>query len=280
MSTFERVNCPDEASFHAVWQRDKVSTLPASELAMTGGALADRAAWVFIAGYQAALKQCFPILSAHQGWCSYLVSEQRADPAVATCLATQTDAGVTLQGTKSWLASAKHLRWLIVKAKSAQSTHNLLVSVDDPGVTVDVRSGGRFLSEMTAGGASFDNTPVAAAHDLAAREHYADKFVFIESRCLMVALCSHFARLATELGWDDGPLIQARLIVAGLATAELDQPESVRALLAGMNQLRGWFDDWAARSPASDLRDNWQANQQLVDMHRRLLERALERRPQ
>ena len=58
---------PDEMSFHAAWvsvcadERGQMLSDPV-ELALTGGALADRLAWVFVSGYQAAVRQCFPEL--------------------------------------------------------------------------------------------------------------------------------------------------------------------------------------------------------------------------
>ena len=292
--------CPDEGSFHRLWQQQGLSLLPPSELAFVGGGLADRPAWVFIAGYQAALRQCFPVFAATAragasasessrssvsnsvGWGSYLVSEQRDATKRPTCLVTEKAAGFMLNGTKSWLASAAHLQWLIVKVQHGELTHQLLVPADRAGVQILGRNSGEFLSEMSVAGASFRDTSVETTEDLATSQQYAHKFVFIESRCLMIALCGHFIAVAQRANLDTERLIQARLIIEGLVTAELDQIESLRGLLAGMNALRDWFDDWLttetgtqADAQQAQLRTRWAANQRLVDMHRGFLERRL-----
>lgn len=286
MTEHEFVACPDENSFHQLWQQRGLAERSASALAYAGGAIADRPAWVFIAGYQAALRQGFPVFAQQARgaacWGSYLVSEQRDESKAPTCTVATTQTGVTLNGTKSWLASAQHLDWLIVKAQQGPQTHHLLVPATGDGVDIILRDSGKFLPEMSVAGARFAATPVAASADLDASEHHADKFVFIESRCLMIALCGHFAALAQHQGRDANGLEQARLIVEGLVTAELDQAESLRGLLAGMNQLRAWFDEWLAAGPGAQaepqtdqLYANWAANQRLVDMHRGFLERRL-----
>ena len=292
--------CPDEGSFHRLWHQRGVSLLSPGELAFVGGGLADRPAWVFIAGYQAALRQCFPVFAAiaragasasespsnsvsnSAGWGSYLVSEQRDATKRPTCLVTESAAGLLLNGTKSWLASAAHLQWLIVKVQHGEHAHQLLVPVDRAGVQILGRRSGEFLPEMSVAGARFRDTSVNTIEDLATSQQYADKFVFIESRCLMIALCGHFTAVAQRGNLDTARLIQARLIIEGLVTAELDQIESLRGLLAGMNALRDWFDDWLttetgtqADAQQAQLRTRWAANQRLVDMHRGFLERRL-----
>ena len=52
----------DEAAWHRLWERDGLAGKTPLEMALAGGALADRLSWVFVSGYQAALHANFPQL--------------------------------------------------------------------------------------------------------------------------------------------------------------------------------------------------------------------------
>ena len=97
---------PSQAAFRKAWDAADLSAVGPTAMAMRGGALADRAAWVFVSGYQAAVRQCFDV-GERSGWGSYLVSERREDPATPTCWLTKDGDAWQLEGTKNWLAAAE-----------------------------------------------------------------------------------------------------------------------------------------------------------------------------
>ena len=66
----------NEDAYKALWQRLVASQQDLGLLAVQGGLLADRLAWVFVAGYQAALRRTFPD-QGFSGWAAFAVSEDR-----------------------------------------------------------------------------------------------------------------------------------------------------------------------------------------------------------
>ena len=252
--------------------------LAPTELAETGGRLADRAAWVFIAGYQGALRQCFPVLRDHPGWASYVVSEARGESGQPTCQLITNASGSYLQGTKNWVAASAHLRWLVVNAtnsadSAASTTSNLLIAADVPGAVLIQKPGGRFLPELVVGRAEFSEVPLAEYSRLDKGRTFVDLFGLIEARCLLVAMAGHFAQLAPN----DPQPAQSLMLSAGLATAELGSQASIDVLLDAMALLVEWFEGWHGQgrpgdsAAVSEMRKRWSQDQRLLQMHRPLL---------
>ena len=271
--------CDSEEDFAKLWNDHLGSALVPTEIAETGGRLADRAAWVFIAGYQGALRQCFPALREHAGWASYVVSEARDESKAATCLLVDTRSDSYLQGTKNWVAASAHLRWLVVNASltsdSAAETANVLVDTDTKGVALIEKPSGRFLPELIVGRAEFSKVALSTYSRLDEAPHFASHFGLIEARCLLVALAAHFSQLAP----DDPEPEQALLLAAGLATAELATAASIDVLLDSMTLLVEWFESWhdkgggAESDAVAQIRKRWSQDQRLLQMHRPMLEK-------
>ena len=252
--------------------------LPPTRLADHGGRLADRPAWVFIAGYQAALRQCFPQLRGRSGWASYLVSEARDESGSATCLLRDDASGLRLHGTKNWIAASTHLSWLVVNAtRESGSRADLLVSVSEAGVSVVPKPSGRFLPELAVGRAEFTEVVIEPSAVLTGEHTHAGLFGLIEARCLLIALTAHFAQLAPL----DTPPAEALLLAEGLVTEELSSGASIRVLLDALSMLETWFDHWhdnglADESPEiKTIRQRWSEDRRLLGMHRGLLEKKL-----
>jgi hypothetical protein len=74
------VNSATEESYRELWLSGVAQQNDLGLMAVQGGLLADRLAWVFVAGYQAALRRTFPD-QAYSGWAASAVSEdRRGDP--------------------------------------------------------------------------------------------------------------------------------------------------------------------------------------------------------
>ncbi|MEM7219834.1 MAG: hypothetical protein AAF515_15810 [Pseudomonadota bacterium] len=263
----------DQASFRSAWDAAGTSALGPTAMAMAGGALADRAAWVFVAGYQAAVRQCFDV-GAYRGWGSYLVSERREASGEPTCWLSLGGDGASLQGSKSWLAAASDLDFLVVNATLRDEpgrTRDVVLAADVAGVAVEPRTGGRFLPELEQGGARFDAVALDATN-LLDGERVFGAFAFVEARCLVLAHCGHFLVLRHDVE----RLELARELAEGLATAELASTESLKLLIEAQTLLLDWFADWVAEPPARDAHwQRWHDDQRLVGMHRPIAEKRL-----
>jgi len=280
--TSEPLACDSEDAYLKLWNEHlgsnsvEESAPGPTELAEVGGRLADRAAWVFIAGYQGALRQCFPALREHAGWASYVVSEARDESKAPTCHLVDTDSESYLQGTKNWVAASAHLSWLVVNAATTTAaTANILVSTDAQGVALIEKPSGRFLPELVVGKAEFSKVALSTYSRLDDAPNFSALFGLIEARCLLVALASHFAQLAPG----DPEPEQSLLLSAGLATAELATAASIDVLLASMTLLVDWFEGWHEKGSDSEsaavaaIRKRWSEDQRLLQMHRPMLEK-------
>ena len=68
------VKSATEDNYRELWLSGVAQQNDLGLMAVQGGLLADRLAWVFVAGYQAALRRTFPD-QAYSGWAAFAVSE-------------------------------------------------------------------------------------------------------------------------------------------------------------------------------------------------------------
>ena len=131
-----------------------------ASMAIAGGLCADRLAWVFIAGYQAAIRCTFSdaVLS---GWAAFAVSEDRQPDNPLPGVTVQHDSqGQVLTGHKTWVAAAEHIDQLIIKAGHRSNAQYFLLDRDEPGLTLTLRPAGNFLSELSQGAAHLNGVRV------------------------------------------------------------------------------------------------------------------------
>ena len=279
--------CDTQAEYEALWRAQAFADTPPGELAEQGARLADRAAWVFIAAYQGAMRQAFPALrqvalagaSPSAGvWASYLVSEARDASKTPTCTLQAHERGWVLDGHKNWVAARPHLGWLVVNASLPEGgTANVLVDATAPGVELQEKPGGRFLPELEVGTATFAAVILPAEARLEDDATHAQLFGLIEARCLLVAMAAHFNELLPDA---EAPA-EALALAQGLVTPELGQAGSIRVLLAAMSLLGDWFDGWkdeehpAESAELRTVRLRWAGDVRLVRMHQGVLEKRL-----
>ncbi|MCG8691425.1 MAG: hypothetical protein MI806_09470 [Minwuiales bacterium] len=153
---------PDEAAWHAVWHAERLGALDPAASALTGGMLADRLPWVFVAGYQAAIRTVFPEVPA-TGWAAFAATEDKSDPAAnAGPQLTPAAGSMRLNAAKSWIAQSRHVEHLVVTARDgAETAACVLVHRNQPGVTLTHRDAPRFLGAMSQGFAVFENVEIA-----------------------------------------------------------------------------------------------------------------------
>ncbi len=160
-----------EVDFLALWHRH-CAKLPLIQMAAVGGALADRFAWIFAAGYQGAVRHCFPALE-FSGWAAFAVSEDNRDqdalPGVAWANSAEFEEGVVVNGTKTWIAASAIASDLVFSAGKGGDRRFFRIARDHPGLVIETRAPGRVLPDLSQGSAHFYDVRLAATQEVDSR---------------------------------------------------------------------------------------------------------------
>ena len=186
----ETVVCDTEASWSEAWAKHEIGELDSVSMAVAGGALADRLAWVFHAGYQAMMRCAFPFCP-RDGWSSYLVAEDRSGEYPAVVL-EKTANGNWLSGSKSWVAASEHVDHMVVRAICDDHHEYVVVEREAPGVGLSSRESPSFLPELSQGFAVFESVAVGE-EQLFSREHLSNNFSSEEPYHVLLALSAYMA---------------------------------------------------------------------------------------
>lgn len=212
--------------------------------AIAGGIIADRLAWVFVAGYQAALNG----LRTDPGRLgALLVSEGEGE--ARTRLTAVAD-GYVLVGQKSFAALCNHVEWLLVEALDDRDT-SVLVHVERFTRGVVMQPGPRqaFLPELDRGAVHFMDTAVA-------RDAIASPEALPALKRFRIAETLHVMRaglgyLLKRMRDSDGPeelrgeIMRLLLLLQKTKEQTLDYTEaSIRA-----ERLLESVEDWAGAMP-------------------------------
>ncbi len=155
-----RIESASEAAYRDAWT-ERVVPLEPDPLAMAiaGGLIADRMAWVFVAGYQAACRHVFSS-AAFRSWVSYAATEdQEGDPPLPGVRLSGTPSSGTLSGNKAWIGAARGMEQLVVRVGTGPEATYFLVDRERRGVTIDLKPRD-FLAGLSQGRARFEETPV------------------------------------------------------------------------------------------------------------------------
>jgi len=186
---------PTESDFFRHWQVAAAGAVDEASLALATGAVADRLAWVFMSGYQAAVRRCFPEFMA-DGWTCLAVAEPKDGPA---CELESDSDGYLLNGCKSWIAGSDTVQNLVVSVGADPHRHFVRVPVDSSGVTLSHPRSPTFLIELSQGAARFDDVRLPAGAVLAEPAR-AQWFRGGEPLYVLMALNACLARHAVILG--------------------------------------------------------------------------------
>ena len=133
-----RVESASEAAYRDAWTEHALPREPdLLAMAISGGIIADRMAWVFVAGYQAACRHVFPS-AALRSWVSYAATEDReGDPPLPGVRLTGEPSAGTLSGNKAWIGAARGMAQLVVRVGTGPEATYFLVDRERHGVTID-----------------------------------------------------------------------------------------------------------------------------------------------
>ncbi len=226
---------PDERSFHAAWHAACARSggrVNETELALRGGALADRLAWIFISGYQAAVRRCFPEFATTPGW-SCLAAAEAGDG--AACHLEKSGEGLRLSGQKSWIAGAGVLDSLVVSVGADTGMCFVTVPADAAGVRISLPRTPGFLGELTQGVADFDGVLIPDDRMLRAPERRLE-FRGAEPLYVLLALNACLKARAAEVGVPEIAVLADTAIHHGRTLPEVLGEKA--AILPGLDRLR------------------------------------------
>ena len=236
-------------------------------MAALGGALADRLAWVFVAGYQATIRRCFPELAREQGWSAFANTEDPTGAFPGTTL-SEWPGQRRLSGWKGWVAAADHVDRLLVSASHNQVPF-AVVRRDQPGVTIETGAPKGYLSEMVQGRAHFEDVIVEEGQVIGDERTF-PTLRSAESAYVRVALAafmlSHVRRLDAAPTLISGAVAALFSLKANLRL-ELPSDTAAVGLLGAANQVSALATEFEALLEERDaaLYALWTKDRRLVD---------------
>tara|TARA_B100000902_G_scaffold238117_1_gene225543 strand:+ start:712 stop:1563 length:852 start_codon:yes stop_codon:yes gene_type:complete len=163
------ISSTTEDAYQQIWMRHVALQNDLGFMAVQGGLLADRLAWVFVAGYQSALRRTF-MDQTFSGWGAFAVSEdRRGDPPLPGVDYQQLEDGFVVSGHKTWVATVNSVDHLVIKAGHGERTLYFNLPRHTEGLDFSARNA-NFLAEMSQGSAHLVDVklPADAALDAGA----------------------------------------------------------------------------------------------------------------
>ena len=191
-----RIDAATEVEYHQAWSHHASGCDDLLAMALTGGLVADRLAWVFMAGYQAACRHAFPTAQL-RSWVAYAASEDRkSDEPLPGVTLHGTPSSGSLSGFKTWIAAANTVEQLVVKVGTGPEARYFLIDRTSPGLSIDTGPVAGFLPELSQGRAHFEATPVTDDNLLDASR--VRQFGLLEPLYIYAAFCGLVLGSTTE----------------------------------------------------------------------------------
>ena len=152
-----------ESDFHKLWVEYVDADASAHDKAWVGGYCADQPGWIFAAGYQAAIAYTFPE-TGFADWAAFAVSEDRTAESPLPGL-TSSD-GQVISGFKTWIATSRHSRALIVSYQYDEQRYFRQFAIDCPGITVTHKDAPGLLPDLSQGVAEFSQVELSLGTDV------------------------------------------------------------------------------------------------------------------
>lgn len=287
---------PTEVADFGAWQADWPGIAAGWETpvdrALAGGLAADRPAWAFAAGYQAALQVLRPAAGVSETAALCITEEGGAHPARIRCRLTPDPAnpvGFRLEGEKTFVTGAPGVAWLLVAASTGSTPEgkNRLrlarVAADAPGVTITPLPPLGFVPELPHGSVRFAGVRLEAS-DLLPGDGYlaaVKPFRTIEDLHVSAALLAWVFGVGRRAAWP-GEALEALLACMALDRGLATQPPlaphvhlAAGGLLNGVGDLLARLEPLWAQAPAAD-RERWQRDRRLLTIAAAARQRRLQ----
>lgn len=275
---------PTLADWQPGWQSLLASGAAPIGLALLGGFGADRPAWAFAAGYQAALRCLLPHTPprALVGLCLTEATGKRPRELQSTAT-PQADGSWLLSGDKSWVAFGQACTTLLVIARDGSAPAEgsagvsprllaLCLPHDSPGVQVADKPPGRLLPELPQGRLTLQQVRLPGAARLPG-DGYADHakpFAALEDLYIGAALLACLLREARARAWpadQQARLVALLTLLCALAETPLRDPAGLVALAGALDLARQAQAEagarWAA-APDDPAGQRWQRDGPLL----------------
>ena len=251
-------------------------------LALQGGFAADRMAWAFAAGYQAALRALLPGCGPDELLALCLTETTGNRPRDLHCSATaQPDGSWLLQGEKSWATFGTAATTLLVIARQGgpgdpAATHPRLLALrvpaDTSGVQVDGQPATGLVPELPHARLVLADVSLPAAARLAGDgfSDYGKPFRTLEDLYVGAAVLSWLLREARARDWP-APLRERLAATLALLADLSDAPPDAAATHVVLAGALAWARDlhaevqplWAA-TPGEPASQRWQRDAKLL----------------
>ncbi len=227
--------------------------------------LADRVAYAFAAGYQAALRRLVPSLPDDRVVSLCVTEEKGNHPRAIETRLDRDPAGVSrITGRKRWATHSPHAMELLVVARSGERPDGRprleLVRVlgGAPGVAIEPMHGVAFVPEISHGTVTLDAVPVADDDVLPGDgyDDYVKPFRTIEDVHVAAALVGHLIRSALAFGWPASITEDLLAFVAAARELALADPKALATHLALGGLFREQARILAAIEPCWALADD------------------------
>ena len=252
------VKSAKEDSYRELWLSGVAQQNDLGLMAVQGGLLADRLAWVFVAGYQAALRRTFPD-QAYSGWAAFAVSEdRRGDPPLPGVDYQRLENGFAISGHKTWVAAVNSVEHLIIKAGAGERALYFNLPRSTQGLEFSSRPAS-FLGEMSQGSAHLSevNLPTDAAIDARAVAQFGQR----EALYIYLAFLAYAGRVWLRDRAQDDCLRLIQRLDQALAESHLPLAE-VKALDIAVQSILSTI---APKAGAANER--WAKDQRLISMY-------------
>lgn len=258
--------------------------------AVAGGFLADRIAYAFAAGYEAALRRLVPGLPTNAIVSLCITEREGGHPrAIKARLEKDSPGGrYFLTGEKTFITAALESEIMLVAASTGAGPDGknqirmVLVERGKPGVRVTPMAELPFVPEISHGVVSFTNVPVDRRDILPGDGYteYIKPFRTIEDLHVLGAVMGHIVRIALVFSWPR-PVCQGLLAqIAAVRTLAVEDPLSPAAHLAlgglmdGFDRLLADIEPFWDRTDAQ-TRARWKRDRHLLGVAQKAREARL-----
>ena len=239
---------PDEQTYASLWLTQVSGLDSLTAQAVQGGLLADRMAWVFVAGYQCALRHTFVELPA-DGIAAFAVSEDRKnDPPLPGVKTLHHTGGVRVSGYKTWVACSASLSHLVIKADRGEAARYYSIERAAEGLNLTDKHGG-FLAEMSQGIAQLDHVAVPTPLDASQVVHFGLR----ETLYIYMAFCAWAGKFAAQAEHCEH-LIQRLAALVVNVPADVEGLAELKDVDHAVQALRAEVPETAASAWATDQR--------------------------
>jgi len=245
--------------------------------AIAGGFDADRVAWAFASGYQAALHALFPGLPEDR-ICALCVTEAEGNtPRAIRSTLRAAGGGWLLDGAKRWTTLGPSGAFFLVAARDeAASTERAAIRLTRvesgaPGVTIRSMPETRFVPEVPHAQLQFERVQLAADALLPGDgyEAYVKPFRTVEDAHVNAAVIAYLVREARRLAWPHAWIERAAAhlhVMRALASDDPSRPATHVALAGALANAGSLFEEanaYWANTPDDPAAPRWTRDREL-----------------